>query len=333
MKISVRLVGCAVGLTALALTGALAQSPESPDAFSIQLVSTFDYPGTGNQTRPQKINDRGGIVGIYVDSVGVSRGFTMINGNFSPPIVDPNDAGGLTEGRGINNSRVVCGDYLDSAGAFEGFFFSHGVYTNYAPEPTFTIVLGINNAGDFCGSEIPSSTGIQSAFTNIGGVLTDFVIPNATATLAYQINSTNQTCGYFNDANAVSHGWWRDSDGTVHSPIDPQGSTTTILFGNNDRNFMVGRYVDAVGATHGILFVPPRRFLVYDFPGATFTSLNGINRQNQIVGRYTDASGIDHGIIAEVVRTASEGITLPLAPASALAPAVPQRAVNTAPAY
>ena len=96
---------------------------------------------------------------------------------------------------------------------------------------------------------------------------------------------------------------------------------------------MVGRYVDAGGVTHGILFVPPRRFLVYDFPGATFTSLNGINRQNQIVGRYTDASGIDHGIIAEVVRTASEGITLPLAPASAPAPAVPQRAVNTSPAY
>jgi len=92
--------------------------------------------------------------------------------------------GNVTEARGINNSQLVCGDYLDSAGAFEGFFFPNNVFTNYAPEPTFTVVLGVNNAGDFCGSEIPSSTGIQSAFVNIGGVLTDFVVTDATATLA-----------------------------------------------------------------------------------------------------------------------------------------------------
>ena len=110
MKISLRLIGCAVGLAALALTGALAQSPESPEAFSIQLVSTFDYPGTGNQTRPQKISDKGEIVGVFLDSTGASFGFTVRGTQFSPPIKDPNDAANLTEGRGINNQRVVCGD-------------------------------------------------------------------------------------------------------------------------------------------------------------------------------------------------------------------------------
>lgn len=330
MKTSLRLVGCAVGFAALAVTGALAET----SAFSIQLVSTFDYPGTGNQTRPQKISDKGDIAGVYLDSAAVSRGFTRLaNGTFGPPIVDPNDTSNLTEGRGINNSRTVVGDYLDSAGAFEGFFFSHNTFTNYDPEPTFTIVLGINNVGDFSGSVIPSS-GIQSGFVSIGGVMTDFVVPNATASLAYQINGLNQSCGYYIDANSVSHGYWRDSDGSIHAPIDPAGSTTTILFGNNDKNLMVGRYIDAGGATHGILFAPPNRFLVYDFPGATFTSLNGINRSNKIVGRYTDpATGIDHGIIAEVVRTADGSVTLPLAPASAPAPALPQHPVYTSPAY
>ena len=96
----------------------------------------------------------------------------------------------------------------------------------------------------------------------------------------------------------------------------------------------MGRYTDAAGATHGILFDPLRGFIVYDFPGATFTSLNGINNQRQIVGRFTDPStGIDHGIIAKVVRTAA-GVTLPMAPPSAPpAQAVPQRGVYTAPAY
>src|SRR5215211_9375630 len=104
-----------VGFTVLALTGALAQSPAAPNIPTIQLLRTFDYPGTGIQTRPQKISDNGAVVGIFVDSSGASRGFIMFNnGNFSEPLVDPNDAGNLTEARGINNSRLVCGDYLDS---------------------------------------------------------------------------------------------------------------------------------------------------------------------------------------------------------------------------
>ena len=334
MKISLRLVGCSVGFAALALTGALAQSPESPAAFSIQLLSTFDYPGTGNQTRPQKISDMGDVVGIYVDTSLVSRGFIMLrNGTFSPPIVEPNDTGNLTEGRGINNSRLVCGDYLDATlGTFHGFFFLHNNYRNYdVPDSTTTIVLGLNNAGDFSGSVTPTG-GIQQAFLSIGGTVTEFAVPNATATLAYQLNATNQSCGYYVDASGVTHGFFRDSDGTVRRPIDPVGSTGTILFGNNDRNLIVGRYSDATGATHGILFLPPNQFVVYDFPGSTFTSLNGINKQGLVVGRYTDGSGIDHGILARVVRGGA-GVTLPLAPPSAPAQAVPQRAVDTAPAY
>jgi hypothetical protein len=325
MKMSLRLAGCAVGFAAFALTGALAQEP----ALSIQLVSTFDYPGTGNQTRPQKINDRGDIVGIYVDTNLVSRGFIRFgDGSFSAPLVDPNDTGNDTEGRGINNSRLFCGDYLDgSLGTFHGFFFSRNIYQNYdVPDSTTTIVLGLNNVGDFCGSATPTG-GIQEAFLSIGGMVTEFAVQNATATLAYQLNATNQSCGYSIDPAGATHGFFRDSDGRLHV------GTSTILFGNNDRNFIVGRYADEAGATHGILFLPPGRFVVYDFPGATFTSLNGINRQNLIVGRYTDPStGIDHGIIAKVVQ-GSASLTLPLAQASAPTPASPQRAVDTAPAY
>jgi len=333
-----------VGFTALALTGALAQSPEVPEAPIIQLLGTFDYPGAGNQTRPQKISDLGDVVGIFVDPSGASRGFILFNnGNFSMPMVDPNDAGNLTEARGINNSRLVCGDYLDSAGAFEGFFFQNNVFTNYAPEPTFTVVLGLNNAGDFCGSEIPSSTGIQSAFVNIGGVLTDFVVTDATATLAYSLNANNQSCGYYIDSSGVTtHGFWRDSDGTIYAPIDPVGSTGTILFGNtvlrigphrrHDLNVMVGRYTDPAGATHGILFDPVHGFVVYDFPGETFTSLNGVDERGVVVGRYTDSSGIEHGILCKV-KYGSAGVMLPLAPPSAPAQASPERAVVTEPAY
>jgi hypothetical protein len=333
MRKSLRLFTCEIAFAALAVTAALA---EAPDAFSIQLVSTFDYPGTGNQTRPQKINSTGDVAGSFAESVGVSRCFIRFsNGSFSRPIADPNATTNFTEGRGISDSRVVCGDYTDSAGAFEGFFFSHNTFTNYDIEPTFTIVLGINNAGDFSGSVIPSS-GIQSGFLSIGGNVTEFTVPNATATLAYQLNTTNTSCGYYIDGtDGLTHGYYRDPNGTIHSPIDPAGSTGTIVFGNNDGNFIVGRYADAAVLTHGFLFLPSRgSFVIYDFPGATFTSLNGINKRNTICGRYTDPNtGIDHGIIAQVVRS-SDSPVVPLASDSEPMRALPhQPAANINPAY
>src|SRR5689334_22791613 len=219
MKIRHSMVGLFSILVAIQSPSALA---EAPAGVSIQLLSTFDYPGIGNLTRPQKISNKGDIVGIYLDNTGVSRGFLLFGGtgHFSPPLVDPNDTGNDTEGRGINNARAVCGDYLDgSLGTFHGFFAMKGNYTNYdVPDSTTTIVLGVNNNADFCGSATPTG-GVQSAFVSIGDTVTEFAIPNASASLAYQINDANQSCGYYVDEAGVSHGLFRDSDGSVLAPI------------------------------------------------------------------------------------------------------------------
>src|SRR5258705_13160170 len=112
------------------LMGTFAQ--QAANSGSIEVVTTFDYPGTGNLTLPQKINERGDIVGEFIDSSGVVRGFVRFSdGSFSAPIVDPNDTGGFTEGRGINNSRTVAGDYVGSDDHFQGFFLSGGTFTEY----------------------------------------------------------------------------------------------------------------------------------------------------------------------------------------------------------
>src|SRR3989442_6838290 len=98
-------------LFAFPLMGTFAQ--QAPNSGSIEVITTFDYPGTGNSTLPQKINERGDIVGEFIDSNGETRGFVRFsNGTFSAPIVDPNDTVGLTEGRGISNSRTVCSEYV-----------------------------------------------------------------------------------------------------------------------------------------------------------------------------------------------------------------------------
>jgi len=106
--------------------------------------------------------------------------------------------------------------------------------------------------------------------------------------------------GYYIDGSGILHGYYRDANEALHFPIDPSGSVGTVLFGLNNRNWVVGRYADSLGATHGLFFVPPDSFTTFDYPGSTFTSLNGISSQGIICGRYVDASGIAHGFLARV---------------------------------
>jgi uncharacterized membrane protein len=282
------------------LMGTFAQ--QAANSGSIEVITTFDYPGTGNQTQPQKINEKGDIVGVYVDSLGVTRGFVRFSdGSFSDPIVDPNDTVGFTQGRGINNSGTVCGDYGTSDANSHGFFLSGGTFTEYdVPGALSTDVLGINNAADFVG-DFSDDDVTGHAYVNIGGTVTSFSVPAAVQTLAYGINdSTRLVVGYYVDASGILHGYYRDANGALHFPIDPSGSVQTILFGDNNRNWVVGRYADASGVTHGLFFVPPDNFFTFDYPGSTFTSLNGISSQGFICGRYVDASGIAHGFLARV---------------------------------
>jgi uncharacterized membrane protein len=307
------------------LMGAFAQ--QAPSSGSIEVITTFDYPGTGNSTLPQKINERGDIVGEFIDSTGVVRGFVRFSdGSFSDPIVDPNDTVGFTEGRGINNSRTVAGDYAASDGTLHSFFLSGGTFTEYdVPGAVQTNLLSINDAGDFTGGFDPDGSGVFQAFVSVGGTLTSFSIPDAASTFAYEINNSKQLLvGYYIDSSGILHGYYRDTNGALHFPIDPPGSVTTVLFGLNDRNWVVGRYADASGVTHGFFFIQPNNFFTFDYPGSTFTSLNGINDQGFICGRYVDATGIAHGFIARITGTppTTQGgkLATPMNPPSLAAP-------------
>ena len=146
-----------------------------------------------------------------------------------------------------------------------------------------------------------TAAGSSRRFISHGGTITSFSVPGALLTLAYETNNNKKLAvGYFIDAAGILHGYYRDANGALHFPIDPSGSTATVLFGLNNRNWVVGRYGDSSGATHGLFFLPPNNFFTFDFPGSTFTSLNGISSQGVICGRYVDAAGIAHGFLARV---------------------------------
>ena len=286
------------------LMGTFAQ--QAANSGSIEVITTFDYPGAGNLTLPQKINEKGDVVGEFIDSSGVARAFVRFSdGSFSAPIVDPNDTVGFTEGRGINNSGTVVGDYASPDGNQHGFFLWGSTFTEYdVPGTVQTNLLSINDAASFTGTFDPDGSGIFQAFINVGGTLTSFSVPAALSTLAYEINNSNQlVVGYFIDSSGILHGYYRDASGALHFPIDPSGSVGTVLFGLNDKNWVVGRYADSSGVTHGVFFLPPNQFSTFDYPGSSFTSLNGISDQGVICGRYVDASGIAHGFLARVTGT------------------------------
>ena len=82
-------------------------------------------------------------------------------------------------------------------------------------------------------------------------------------TLAYEIdNNKKLVVGYFVDSAGVLHGYYRDANGALHFPIDPPGSTATVLFGLNNRNWVVGgSTADSAGVTHGLFFVPAKQLL------------------------------------------------------------------------
>ena len=274
---------------------------QASNSGSIEVITSFDYPGAGNLTLPQKVNERGDVVGEFIDSSGVTRGFVRFSdGSFSAPIVDPNDTVGFTEGRGINNAGTVTGDYVTTSGSARSFFLSGSTFTEYTvPGAAQTDLLSITDSGDFTGG-FDDGSGIFQAFVSHGGTITSWSVPGASLTLAYETNNNKKlVVGYYTVGTpAVLHGYYRDANGALHFPIDPAGSTSTVLFGLNNKNLVVGRYASS-GVTHGLFFIPPNNFFTFDYPGATFTSLNGINEQGVICGRYADASGT-HGFLARV---------------------------------
>lgn len=199
------------------------------------------------------------------------------DGSFSPLITEPNDATNLTTGDGINNSGTICGNYMGSDQQVHGFFRNGEMFSEYDyPGASTTEVLGISDAGDFVGS-----FGFYFAFASIGGTARP-ILPQFFG-VARGINNAKAIVGDYE--LSLLHGFYRGSSGPLRYPIDAPNASTTLFSGINDKNWIVGSYVDDTGY-HGLLFIPPQTFVTFDYWGNTF--LNGINRAGLICGSYND---------------------------------------------
>ena len=206
-----------------------------------------------------KINDRGDVVGDFLDIFGFSHGFLLRKG-----VLATLDFPGASDtlALGINAAGTVVGywDLLDANGnllAVHGYTWKGGSFTQFDfPGATDTSLFGINDRGDVVGGWDPGLTSpIEHGFICSNKQCTSFDVPVAGATIT------------------------QGDDINAHGDI-------------------AGGWVDAGGALHGFLLADGN-FMSLDFPGATTTIAFGINAAGQIVGRYNSADGSNHGFLAQ----------------------------------
>ncbi len=126
-------------------------------------------------------------------------------------------------------------------------------------DPTFTQLLGINDANTIAG------------YFGSGQVVSGTLHPNKGFTLTLP-NS-------FTDENYP-------------------GSAQTQVIGINNYGDTDGFYIDQAGATHGFLD-RNGTFTNVDLPGTTFNQLLGLNDLGQEAGYFQDAQGVNHAYVRD----------------------------------
>jgi uncharacterized membrane protein len=179
-----------------------------------------------------------------------------------------------------------------------GFTASNGVFTTIdVPGATsFTIVFGINTAGDTVGGYVDAQ-GATHGFLRRGDAITTIDVPGAQGTFAFRANDAGQIVGaYGNEANVpvtqLPHGFLLDLATGVFTTIAVPGAVETRPFGINNAGQIVGEYVDAARRSHGFMLDPQNGNTVttIDAPGGTSTIATDIDDAGRIVGIASGAS-------------------------------------------
>jgi uncharacterized membrane protein len=212
--------------------------------------TTVNPPGASH-TIPVGINERGQVVGYYLDAGG-SHGFRR-DGKGLTTIDVPGAVATLA--LGINNRGQIAGFYVDAVDPDGG---------------------------------IPPNA--VHGFVRSKGSFTRIDIPGAGETLASDLNDRDEIVGAYGDAEGKAHGFRLrkgvfttiDPPGAVDVPGSPgsPGFLATVPFGINNRGQVVGQYADAQGL-HAYL-LDKGVYMTIDPPGGDTTATD-INDRGQIV--------------------------------------------------
>jgi hypothetical protein len=194
--------------------------------------------------------------------------------------------------------------------------FLVGLTTVSAQEPAFTsfevpagngngtVPIGLNSQGTVTGWYFDASHVGHGFLRSADGTITTFDAPGAGTnpntfggTFPVGINSQGSVAGYINDANGVSHGFVRTSDGgftTFDAPgadVNPADQAGTLFSGINDLGSISGFYLDSARLNHGLLLKPNGQFTSFEVVGAAIigTVPDGpLNLEGAMGGFYMD---------------------------------------------
>ncbi len=165
----------------------------------------LDVPFAGaTGTFSPAINDRGEIVGGWVDSAGNEHSYTLINGTFTSF-----DVPGSSQAQfyyGINNARDITGSFADANGNVHGFLRHGDIYTQLdVPGAAATYPSGINDEGVIVGGYCPTTDCVTTGAGELGfvwtkGVYTTFSIAGEPVVGLASINDQGVILGNYLDA-------------------------------------------------------------------------------------------------------------------------------------
>jgi probable HAF family extracellular repeat protein len=243
----------AAGLTTLGASAPAADtSPRTPlPGYLLQRgrYTRFDAPGAGLVTGPNGINNRGQVVGYYVeaDADGTYHAFRRDARGRITEITIPGAAAAVASK--INDRGQIVGRYYQTT-PFEG------------PDARFR------------------------GFLLDGRRLIRIDKPGAVQTQALGINNRGQVVGEYQTPDGRFHGfrWERGRFVTIDRP----GAATTSLVDINDRGMILGVTGDPLttGTLEGFV-LDQGRFTTFRAPGAPITFARDLNNRGQIVGFST----------------------------------------------
>ena len=157
------------------------------------------------------VNNRGQVVGGYLDAKGRPHGYRWDNGRFTT--IDLPGSSGTMVGD-INDRGEMVGVFSDDPNdptgmmGVRGFLLSGGIYRQFAaPRVAFTQPSKINNRGQIVGSTLgdAASTDFHGFLLAKGrsGPFTPIDFPGAPRTVAVGINDRGQIVGAYENPDAA----------------------------------------------------------------------------------------------------------------------------------
>jgi uncharacterized membrane protein len=268
--------------------GGQAARPTRPDT-SRQAPSTSDPNGAflfrkggfrplggirgATATGHVNVNNRGQVVGFYLDAQGVVRSFVK-----------------------DRHSRVTRFAVRGAVATFAGGINDRGQIAGTWYDPGFQLGQG---------PPLPGT--VHGFIRQPNGRITTFDLPASfDGTAVTDINDRGQVVGQTADSQGRGIGFLREPNGRVTIIDVPGAQKVDYPLALNNRGQVVASYTDAGAPTdrfapdtrHGLVW-DRGRLTRFDVPGSQATAAFGINDQGQITGAYADATGSNHGFLLQ----------------------------------